>query len=203
VLRGYLNRPKKIKVQNSLLNKTIRTIDAISEWTGRAVAWLVMVMVLIIVYDISMRYLFKIGSVTLQELEWHLFALVFLFGAAYTLKHDGHVRVDIFYQSRWMNDRRRAVVDIFGTLFLLIPFCILIIVSSLPFVSNAFAMGEGSPDPGGLPYRFLLKGAIPVGFALLMLQGIAQMLRAVVLLTQGSSANGGNNKNNNEKAKER
>jgi TRAP-type mannitol/chloroaromatic compound transport system permease small subunit len=188
-------------VQNSTLNKTIRIIDTISEWTGRAIAWLVLVMVLIIVYDISMRYLFKIGSVTLQELEWHLFALVFLFGAAYTLKRDGHVRVDIFYQSRWMNDRRRAVVDIFGTLFLLIPFCTLIIVSSLPFVGNAFAMGEGSPDPGGLPYRFLLKAAIPVGFAFLMLQGIAQMLRAIVLLTQDSSASGGNKENNNKESK--
>jgi TRAP-type mannitol/chloroaromatic compound transport system permease small subunit len=170
-------------VPNSLLQKTTRIIDSISEWTGRAIAWLVLVMVLIIVYDISMRYLFHIGSVALQELEWHLFALVFLFGAAYTLKHDGHVRVDIFYQSRWMNDRRRAYVDLFGTLFLLIPFCVLIIVSSGPFVGNAFAMGEGSPDPGGLPYRFLLKASIPVGFALLILQGIAQMLRALMTIT--------------------
>jgi len=145
-------------------------------------------MVLIIVYDISMRYLFQIGSVALQELEWHLFALVFLFGAAYTLKHDGHVRVDIFYQSRWMNDRRRAYIDLFGTLFLLIPFCVLIIVSSGPFVGNAFAMGEGSPDPGGLPYRFLLKAAIPAGFVLLILQGVAQMLRAIVILTNSPAS---------------
>ena len=151
-------------------------------------AWLVLAMVLIIVYDISMRYLFQIGSVALQELEWHLFSLVFLLGAAYTLKHDGHVRVDIFYQSRWMNDRRRAWVDLFGCLFLLIPFCVLIIVSSGPFVGNAFAIGEGSPDPGGLPYRFLLKAAIPVGFALLLLQGIAQMLRAIVTLTSPGSS---------------
>ncbi len=151
-------------------------------------AWLVFLMVLIIVYDISMRYLFQIGSVALQELEWHLFALVFLFGAAYTLKHDGHVRVDIFYQSRWMNDRRRAYIDLFGTLFLLIPFCVLIIVSSGPFVGNAFAMGEGSPDPGGLPYRFLLKAAIPAGFVLLILQGVAQMLRAIVILTNSPAS---------------
>jgi TRAP-type mannitol/chloroaromatic compound transport system permease small subunit len=72
---------------------------------------------------------------------------------------------------------------LFGTLFLLIPFCVLIIVSSGPFVGNAFAMGEGSPDPGGLPYRFLLKAAIPVGFALLILQGVAQMLRALMTIT--------------------
>ena len=175
-------------MHNSLLNKTTRIIDAVSEWTGRAIAWLGLAMVLIIVYDISMRYLFQIGSVALQELEWHLFSLVFLFGAAYTLKHDGHVRVDIFYQSRWMNDRRRAYVDLFGTLFLLMPFCVLIIVSSATFVGNAFAIGEGSPDPGGLPYRFLLKAAIPVGFGLIMLQGVAQMMRAIVTLTAPSSS---------------
>jgi TRAP-type mannitol/chloroaromatic compound transport system permease small subunit len=170
-------------VPHSLLNKFCRIIDSVSEWTGRAIAWLVMVMVLVIVYDIGMRYLFHIGSVTLQELEWHLFSLVFLFGAAYTLKHDGHVRVDIIYQSRWMNDRRRAYVDLFGTLLLLIPFCVLIIVSSGAFVGNSFAIGEGSPDPGGLPYRFLLKAAIPIGFALLILQGIAQMIHALVTIT--------------------
>ena len=170
-------------MHNSLLNKTIRIIDAVSEWTGRAIAWLVLAMVLIIVYDISMRYLFHIGSVALQELEWHLFSLVFLFGAAYTLKHDGHVRVDIFYQSRWMNYRRRAYIDLFGTVFMLVPFCVLIIVSSGTFVGDAYARGEGSPDPGGLPYRFLLRAAIPTGFALLLLQGIAQMIRAIVILT--------------------
>ena len=168
---------------SSLLNKTTRIIDTISEWTGRAIAWLVLVLVLIIVYDISMRYLFQIGSVALQELEWHLFSLLFLFGAAYTLKHDGHVRVDIFFQSRWMNERRRAFVNLFGTLFLLIPFCVLIIISSGAFVGNAFTIGEGSPDPGGLPYRFLLKAAIPVGFGFLILQGVAEMIRAIVVLT--------------------
>jgi TRAP-type mannitol/chloroaromatic compound transport system permease small subunit len=182
----FNNSFKKIKVHNSPLDKIIRIIDAISEWTGRAVSWLVLAMVLIIAYDISMRYLFRIGSGTLQELEWHLFALVFLFGAAYTLKHDAHVRVDIIYQSRWMNDRRRAYVEIVGTMLLLIPFCILIIVSSLPFVANSYAMGEGSPDAGGLPYRFLLKAAIPVGFGFLALQGVAQMLRAIVTLSQAS-----------------
>ena len=169
-------------MRNSLLDKTAGIIDSISEWTGRAIAWLVLLMVLIIVYDVSMRYFLHIGSVALQELEWHLFSLVFLFGAAYTLKHDRHVRVDIFYQSRWMNNRRRAYIDLFGTLFLLIPFCVLIMVSSTAFVGNAFTIGEGSPDAGGLPYRFLLKAAIPAGFALLVLQGIAQMIRAILVL---------------------
>jgi TRAP-type mannitol/chloroaromatic compound transport system permease small subunit len=157
-------------------------LETVSEWSGRAVAWLVLVLVLIIGFDVLMRYLFREGSVALQELEWHLFALIFLLGAAYTFKHDAHVRVDIFYQSQWMNARRRAWVDLLGGVFLLLPFCVLVIVSSGPFVANAFAMGEGSPDPGGLPYRFLLKAAIPVGFGLLLLQGVAHMLRSLQTL---------------------
>ena len=148
-------------------------IDAVSEWTGRFSAWLVVALVLLVCYDVAMRYLFQAGSVALQELEWHLFGLIFLLGAAYTLKHDEHVRVDVFYQSKWMNDRRRAWVNLFGALFFLIPFSILVIYSAWPFVVSAYNYGEGSPDPGGLPYRWLLKSAIIAGFALLALQGIA------------------------------
>ncbi|HDN27240.1 MAG TPA: TRAP transporter small permease subunit [Thioploca sp.] len=189
------------------LKNIIRTINALSEWTGRLIAWLVLLMVLIIVYQASMVALFSIGSVALQELQWHLFALVFLLGAAYTLKHDDHVRVDIVYQSRWMDDRGRAWIDFLGGLIFLIPFCLLVITASWQFVYNAFATCkgysdsgelrglwafvyqtsitcEGSPDPGGLPYRFLLKAAIPVGFALLMLQAIANSLSSLLYLLE-------------------
>ena len=147
------------------------------------VAWLVLTMVLVVCYDVAMRYLFQTGSVALQETEWHLFALLFLLGSAYTFKHDNHVRVDIFYKSRWMNKRRRAFLDLFGGIFLLTPFCLLVIISSFSFVENSFVIGEGSPDPGGLPWRYLLKAAIPTGFLLILLQGIAHMLRCVICLT--------------------
>ncbi|HEC17939.1 MAG TPA: TRAP transporter small permease subunit [Gammaproteobacteria bacterium] len=160
----------------------INWIETIAEWVGRSVSWLVLAMVLLIAYDVAMRYLFQAGSVALQELEWHLFALLFLLGAAYTFKHDGHVRVDIFYHSRRVSDRGRAWIDLLGGVFLLIPFCLLIIVSSYPFVETAFAMHEGSPDPGGLPYRFLLKATIPLAFGLLLLQGIAHILRSAQIL---------------------
>lgn len=162
-------------------------IDLFSEWCGRSVSWCVLVMVLVIVYDVAMRYFFQIGSVALQELEWHLFAVLFLLGAAYTLKHEAHVRVDVIYQGRWMNQRRRAWVDLLGTLFFLMPFSLLIIVSSWPFVERAFIIGEGSPDPGGLPYRFLLKAAIPLGFIFLMVQGLATILRCIEILFPSKS----------------
>lgn len=145
-------------------------------------AWLVLAMMLLISYDVSMRYIFHSGSVALQELEWHLFALIFLMGAAYTFKHDEHVRVDVLYESRWMNDRRRAWVNLLGSAFFLLPFCVLIISSAFPFVQNAYVIGETSPDPGGLTHRYLIKAAIPAGFFLLMLQGIATMIRSARLI---------------------
>jgi len=165
-----------------VIQRMIDVIESISESIGRIVAWLLLVMVMLICYDVAMRYLFQSGSVALQELEWHIFSLIFLLGAAYTFKHDGHVRVDVFYQSRFMSGRHRAMVDFIGGLVFLIPFCILVIVGSVPFIESAYNFSEGSPDPGGLPYRFVLKAAIPVGFFLLLLQGIAAMLSSIQVL---------------------
>lgn len=171
---------------NSALARVAGAIDYFSEWSGRIVAWLTLVLVLLVSYDVSMRYLFQAGSVALQELEWHLFALIFLLGAAYTLKHDEHVRVDLLYHARWMSKKRRAWVDLFGTLFFLLPFCILIIVSAWPFVENAYLLGEHSPDPGGLPYRYLIKMMIPFCFVLLAIQGVANVIRCVQKIAAGS-----------------
>jgi len=148
-----------------------------TELTGKLVSWLVLAMVLLVSYDVAMRYFFLSGSVALQEMEWHLFSLIFLVGAAYTLKHDDHVRLDIFYESKFMNDERRAWVNLLGSLFLLIPFCILIITTAWPFVYQSYIHLEGSPDPGGLPYRWILKASIPLGFTLLLLQGISDIVK--------------------------
>ena len=97
-----------------------------------------------------MRYLFNSGSIAIQELEWHLFSIILLLGSAYTLKHDEHVRLDIFYSSKLINDKVRIWFDVLGTLLILLPFCLLIIVSAWPFVTQAYIHNEISPDPGGL-----------------------------------------------------
>lgn len=165
----------------------INSIELFIEKTGRAISWLVLALVLLICYDVAMRYLFQQGSVALQELEWHLFALIFLLGGAYTFKHDDHVRVDILYQSRYFTNNARAWVSIIGTVLFLFPFCLLILITSWPFVENAFFYNEGSPDPGGLPYRFVLKSAILVGFAMLTLQGVAEILKNVQILRNKES----------------
>lgn len=173
---------------NKLISQTIRVIDSFTEWSGRSVAWLVLAMVLLICYDVAMRYLLQQGSVALQELEWHLFALIFLLGSAYTLKHDEHVRVDIIYQSSKLSDKHRALINILGIVIFLFPFCILILISAWPFVENAYFYNEGSPDPGGLPYRYLLKASVLVAFAMLILQGFAELLRNILKL-QNTEAN--------------
>ncbi len=128
-----------------------------------------------------MRYVFQSGSIGIQELEWHLFSIIFLIGAAYTLKHDEHVRLDVLYRSKFINDKTRAWIDAFGAIFILLPFCILIVVSTWPFISQAFIHNEASPDPGGLPARWLIKSMIPIGFGLLFLQGIAESIKNILI----------------------
>jgi len=123
-----------------------------------------------------MRYLFSKTSAFSFELEWHLFALIFLIGAAYTLQQDKHVRVDVFY-SRF-SEKIKAWVDIIGTLFFLLPFCLIASFESFSFVKNSFLVKETSPDPGGLPARYLIKSAIPFGLILLGLQGVSVLLKS-------------------------
>lgn len=167
----------------------IKNIDKLNEWVGLLASWFVLALIFLICYDVMMRYVFQQGSIALQELEWHLFALIFLLGSAYTLKHDEHVRVDILFKSRFLSVRHRALINLIGSLFLLIPFCILILVTAWPFVENAFYYNEGSPDPGGLPYRFILKGSILIAFSLLILQGIAELIRNMLILTLPTESN--------------
>lgn len=170
--------------------RLIRAINALNEWVGKTVSWLVLAVVLLICFDITVRYLLSAGILfgfsyqagALQELQWHFFALIFLLGGAYTLKHDEHVRVDIFYQSAWMTPKRRAWVNFIGSFLFLIPFCLIIIYSSYPFVYDSYLHHETSPDAGGLTHRYLLKFAIPLGFSLLLLQGISQGLTNLLLL---------------------
>ncbi len=173
----------------SLKEKILKNLDIIAsalenltETIGKLVSWLVLLLVILVSYDVGMRYMLQSGSIAIQELEWHLFALIFLLGAAYTLKHDDHVRLDLFYQSRFMNDYRRAWVNFLGSILFLIPFSILVMVSSWQFISMAFIHGEGSPDPGGLPYRWIIKSAIPAGFLFLTLFGFSTMIRNLQII---------------------
>ncbi len=121
-----------MKIIFRLLVHTASLIEALSEWSGRITSWLVLVMVGLICYDVAMRYIFQSGSVALQEMEWHLFALIFLLGAAYTLKHDEHVRVDVFYNSKWVNERQRAWINLLGGAFFCCLFACLLLSAPCP-----------------------------------------------------------------------
>lgn len=146
-------------------------IDRLNIWVGRFVAWTTALVVCVVFVDVVMRYAFNTSFVFTQEAEWHLFAFIFLMGAGYTLYRDGHVRVDIFYQQ--FGPKTKAWINLIGVLLFLIPGCYMIISTSLKFVYNAYTIMEGSPDPGGIPYRWMLKACIPAGFTLVLLQGIS------------------------------
>ncbi|WP_370090293.1 TRAP transporter small permease subunit [Ekhidna sp.] len=152
-------------------------IDKLNSAIGKAVSWLTFTLVLVIVVDVILRYTLSITSAASFELEWHLFAVIFLLGAAYTLQQDKHVRVDVFYHS--FSDKTKAWVNLLGTIFLLLPFCIVACWESISFVYSSYLMNETSPQPGGLPARWIIKSTIPVGFLLLGLQGASLILTSL------------------------
>lgn len=160
------------------INGYIRLVDRINEKIGVLTSWLTALLVLVVSYDVVVRYLFGESSVGLQELEWHIFALIFLVAAAYTLKVDEHVRVDVFYTR--LSSKRKAWINLLGSIFLLIPFCIIVIIASQDFVFSSFRINETSPDAGGLPARYILKAFIPISFFLLLLEGISLAFKSFV-----------------------
>ncbi|MDQ1238084.1 MAG: hypothetical protein QG577_268 [Thermodesulfobacteriota bacterium] len=164
----------------NFLKGIARLIDAINELVGNGVAWVTLLMVLVVFTDVLMRYLLNTSYVFTQELEWHLFSVVFLVGAGYTLLHDGHVRVDIIYAA--VSEKARAWINLIGVIFFLIPGCYLIIYTSYNFTYDSWSTLEGSGDPGGIPYRFLLKSAIPIGFGLLLVQGISLGIKSFLVI---------------------
>ncbi len=157
-------------------------LDRLNEFVGKLISWLTTILVLVICFDVFMRYVFNWSSAAVFELEWHIFAAIFMIGAAYALKHDKHVRVDLFYSK--FSDKQKATVNLLGTLFFLFPFCIIVLITSLTFVENSFAIGETSPDPGGLPARYIIKSTIPIGMSLLILQGVSIIVNSIKTLTK-------------------
>ncbi len=150
-------------------------IDSINEYIGRMVSWLSLFMVLTTFIIVISRYLFDQGWVAMQESVSYMHSLVFMLGMAYTMKHDGHVRVDIFYQN--CNAKKRAWINSLGTLFLMLPVCIFIFWSSWEYVFDSWQIKESSKNSGGLPGVYLLKTSILAMAALLILQAIALLCR--------------------------
>lgn len=157
-------------------------LDWFIEKISQSVAWLTLFLVLLVAFDVGARYLFHRSWVAEQELEWHILAVIAMMAAAYTLQQGEHVRVDVFYQ--YYSDRVKMWMDALFPLLIVIPVGLIIAFMSLNFVQMAYAIGEGSPDPGGLPYRWVIKAFIPLGFLLVSLQGVVMTIQAFAHLYQ-------------------
>jgi len=158
----------------------MKYIDALTEYIARFTAFILIALTLLVVYDALNRYLFHTGSIALQELEWHLFDLIILLGIAYALKEGAHVRVDIFYAR--FKPRTRAYIDLVSQIFLILPFSFLIIYMGFDFVLQSFVQHEGSSNPGGLPYRFIVKSLILISFSVLIVQSVSEVIKRIKIL---------------------
>jgi TRAP-type mannitol/chloroaromatic compound transport system permease small subunit len=163
------------------IKQIVRICDRINEWIGCfIVAPAVFLFILVIFSNVVMRYVFNTSFVFMAELEWHVFAFIFLMGAGFTLLHDGHVRVDIFYSI--MNRKKQAFVNLLGVLLLLVPSCYLVLTTTIPWVIVSYKIGEISIDPGGIPARFLLKAILPTGYFLMLIQGFSLFIKSLFIL---------------------
>ncbi|NET01447.1 MAG: TRAP transporter small permease subunit [Sphaerospermopsis sp. SIO1G2] len=176
---------------NKLL-KISKLIDICTEKIGRWTSWLVLVMIILGVWNVIGRYLGRLIGSNLTsnayiESQWYIFDLVFLLGAAYTLKHGDHVRVDIIYSN--LSGKKKAITDLFGTVFFLIPFCIMVIIFSWDAIIASWEIWEVSPDPDGLP-RYPIKTMIIVSFVMLIFQGISEAIKNIAIITNKLPAQG-------------
>jgi TRAP-type mannitol/chloroaromatic compound transport system permease small subunit len=149
-----------------------RFVDVLGVWTS----WIALAIVGLMATNVLLRYLFSAGSVWAQELEWHLLVPLVLFGMSYALRHGDHVRVDIVYAR--FSVRGKTVVDLASAL-LTLAISAIVIWLSIKYVQQAYVIDEGSPDPGGIPHRYVIKSLIPIGFAVLLLQSVASALLCI------------------------
>jgi TRAP-type mannitol/chloroaromatic compound transport system permease small subunit len=152
-------------------------LDVFIDRIGRVTGWCSLAIVLVMAYNVLLRYFFRTGSVAMQELEWHLMAPICMLGLSYAILKDGHVQVDILYGR--FPQRLQRIIQFISTVLVVVVIAILLKLS-IPYVMQSYNIGEKSPDPGGLTHRWIVKAMLPAGFALLLVQSIAAMLRAFI-----------------------
>lgn len=151
-------------------------IDIFVDLVGRATSWLALGIALVMGANVLLRYAFSYGFIWAQELEWHIFVPICLFGMSYALLHGEHVRVDVLFQ--YFTPRNKHLVDAVAA-FISMAFCIIVIWLSLPYVYQSWSIGEGTANPGGIEYRYIVKSLIPIGFAVLLLQSLSQAIKSI------------------------
>lgn len=176
---------KKDSIPVALIASIVRRIDRFTEASGRLLAWCSLFMAAITTVVVVLRYGFSTGAIALQESISYLHGCLFMLGVAYALKSGAHVRVDIFYRD--FTPRQQAWVNALGGILFLLPLCVVVVAVSAGYVADAWAIRESSPEPGGIPYLYLLKTLLPLMAVNLALAGIADILRHTVLLVRGET----------------
>jgi TRAP-type mannitol/chloroaromatic compound transport system permease small subunit len=152
-----------------------RRIDAWVTTLGKWLSWIWLALLAIIVINVVLRYAFSEGRIELEEIQWHMYSIGFLLGLSYAYQADTHIRVDVLYER--FSPELKAWVELYGILIFLIPFIALILFYGIPFVVSSYELSEISPSPGGLPLRWLIKGCLPLGFAMLLLAVTSRLIR--------------------------
>jgi TRAP-type mannitol/chloroaromatic compound transport system permease small subunit len=152
-----------------------RSIDRLLIRVGNGLSYIWLLLLLIIVFNVLLRYVFSEGRIELEELQWHLYSFGFLLGLGFAYQADAHIRVDVLHER--MQPRTQAWIELYGILLFLVPFIALVLIFSMPFVASSWALGEISPSPGGLPLRWLIKAMLPVGFFMLALAVLSRLIR--------------------------
>ena len=169
-----------------MLRKIADAIDALNEWIGTKVAWLTLAMAVVMFLTVILRYVFDLGWIWMQESVFFMHGILFMVAGGFTLKHEQHVRIDIVYDA--ISQRKKAIVNLLGTIFLLFPTCFVTFYYAFPYVQDSWTVLEGSMEAGGLPGIFLLKTIILIFPTLLALQGLAMALRAILTLTNSDES---------------
>lgn len=154
---------------------------------GNISAILIVLLIIVIICDITLRYVVGVSRVWIMELEWHIFAVSFLLAVNFTLHSDRHIRVDIFYNR--FSPRLKAIMNLVGSIFLLIPWSVIAFKSSVTYTINSYVLMETTPDPGGLPFRFIVKAFIPLTFLLLIIQSFITVKKELIVIKSGNNNN--------------
>lgn len=162
-----------------MLVKIESAIESVVDVVGKITSILLLLMIFNVFFDVIMRYFFRNSSVGMQEMEWHLFSVIILFGVSVALKDEGHVRVDFLYEK--YSARKKAMINILGTLFFLLPLALLVSTGSVGFVMDSFSINEISEDPGGLTHRWIIKAMIPFSFIFLIVSSLGYVVKNINL----------------------
>ncbi len=159
--------------------KLAHGIDAFVDLVGRATSWLALGIALVMGANVLLRYAFSYGFIWAQELEWHIFVPICLFGMSYAMLHGEHVRVDVVFQ--YFTPRNKHLIEVISA-FIAMAFSLIVIWLSIPYVYQSWSIGEGTANPGGIEYRYIVKSLIPIGFAILFLQSLSEAIKNYIAM---------------------